>query len=237
MEMAAWSKMLIATIIFSAREWLLPASLLVLGAIILTTWGIVRGPRTGIIGILSLVLKGLGAIALGLCLLNPLWSGSRARPGANYFAIVADNSKGMNIHDLGDPHSRGENMRERLIDEKSTWTTALTELFQVRRFRFDSQLQSVKDFADLPLDGRSSRIGNALKQVADRFRGQPLAGILLLSDGNATDLKENLSELPAGVPIYPVVVGKDEPVRDVGIRSISVSKTAFEDAPAVTLDI
>ena len=36
-----------------------------------------------------LFLKMLGLVALTFCLLEPLWSGQRARPGANLFAILA----------------------------------------------------------------------------------------------------------------------------------------------------
>ena len=53
-------------------------------------------------------LKTLGLAGLALCLVEPLLSGTRARRGANMFAIVADNSQSMNIHDRDDAGSRGE---------------------------------------------------------------------------------------------------------------------------------
>src|SRR5207249_3323981 len=106
----------------------------------------------------------------------------------------------------------------------------LDDNFQVRRYLFDSRLQSSKDFGDLQFDGRASAIGAALGVLADRYQGQPLAGVLLFTDGNATDLSDvsSLSGLP---PIYPVVIGNDDTIKDITVQKVSVSQTAFEDAP------
>src|SRR5205807_10652176 len=144
------------------------------------------------------------------CLLGPLWSGQRARPGANLMAIVADNSMGLQIKDRGETRSRGEVLRELLNPQRAGWQGALDENFDVRRYFFDARLQATKDFSELAFDGRASAIGYSLRTLADRYRGQPLAGILLLTDGNATDLPgvPDLTGLP---PIYPVVMGSQEP--------------------------
>jgi len=65
--------------------------------------------------------------------------------------------------------------------------------------------------------------------LMERHHGQPLAGIILLTDGVASDLDDReLSGLP---PVYPVVFGSDSPPRDVAIASTAVTQTAFEDAP------
>src|SRR5205085_7199496 len=67
--------------------------------------------------------------------------------------------------------------------------------------------------------------------VAERYRGQPLAGILLLSDGNATDVAVGSFD-PAGLPpVYPVLIGNDEPAKDISVSNVKISQTSFEDAP------
>src|SRR5256885_2426142 len=132
----------------------------------------------------------LGLLLLAACLLDPLWSRQRARPGANLFVVIADNSQGMQIKDRGETRSRGELLREMLTADKADWRARLDENFQVRRYRFDSRLQSTRDFSELLFDGRASAIGSALRTVAQRYQGQPLAGGLLLTDGNATHLPE-----------------------------------------------
>src|SRR6185369_13722046 len=172
-----------------------------------------------------------GLIALAVCLLEPLWSGQRARPGANQFAIVADNSMGMQIHDRDNPQSRGEFLRGLLTTEKSVWQAKLEENFQVRRYLFDSRLQPTETFSELVLDGRSSAIFATLRTLAERYQGRPLAGVLLLTDGNATDLGATLPDLVGLPPIYPVVIGNDQPIKDIAVNNVTVTQTSFEDAP------
>ncbi len=70
-----------------------------------------------------------------------------------------------------------------------------------------------------------------MRNIAERYQGQPLSGVLVLTDGNATDLpdgKLNAAGLP---PVYPVVIGRDDPIKDISLQKVAVSQTAFEDAP------
>src|SRR6185295_13198401 len=89
------------------------------------------------------------------------------------------------------------------------------------------------DFSTLNFEGRETALGRALKSVGERFQGQPLAGVLLFTDGNATDLEHGFSEsgLP---PVYPVLLGKESQLSDLALDNVSVTQTVFEDAP-VTL--
>ena len=74
-------------------------------------------------------------------------------------------------------------------------------------------------------------MGAALRTIGERFRGQPLAGVLLLTDGNATDLPDGKLDATGLPPIYPVVIGRDDTINDIAIQKIAVSQTAFEDQP------
>jgi len=55
--------------------------------------------------------------------------------------------------------------------------------------------------------------------------------VLLFTDGNATDIRESLPDMNGLPPVYPVVIGQPGGARDVFIRQVHVSQTAFEDAP------
>jgi uncharacterized membrane protein len=191
-----------------------------------------------------LVAAGLkvGAILiLAACLLEPLFSGQRARPGANKFALLADNSQSMMLKDQGLRQTRGEELKS-VAGKDAPWIAQIGRDFDLRQFFFDSQLHSTDNFAALTFDGRASGLGAALERLVGRYQGQPLAGILLLTDGSATDsdaLEKFLAQSTAAgaafkaPPIYPVLIGST-PAGDVGIESIAVSQTNFEDAP-VTL--
>ena len=216
---------------FSSLNWLWPVLACVVVATLVLVWSY-RASAGLPLRWLCLTLKALGIIALGLCLLEPLWLGQRARPGANLFAVLADNSQGLQIHDRNDPHSRGDALRALVDTHASPWQSALAATFDVRRYVFDTRLQATKDFSELKFDGRATALGSALRTLTGRFQGRPLAGVLLLTDGNATDLPGGkLPDLTGLPPVYPVVIGKREPVQDIAVQQVAVSQTSFEDAP------
>ena len=226
--------MFLGAVLISGRDWLVPGAIILASVLLLLAWSYRRTPGGGGFRALCLFLKLLGVLALAACLLEPLWIRERARPGANYFAVLADNSQGMKIKDRGAVRTRGENLMAALAADKPAWQPALEENFQVRRYLFDARLQSTRDFSELAFDGRVTSMATALRTLADRYQGQPLAGVLLFTDGNATDLGDGLPDLAGVPPVYPVVMGTDDPVRDVALQRVTVSQTAFEDAP-VTL--
>ncbi|MBT5927344.1 MAG: hypothetical protein HOH33_12060 [Verrucomicrobia bacterium] len=221
-------------IIVSSPEWL-PA---LLGGfavfLLILAWtysgtGIPMGRR-----FICVLLKAFAVALLILCLLEPQWTQQKPEAGANYYAVLADNSQSMTIFDPGLNRTRGEEATGLLVTDPGLWRDTLDDMFQVRRYGMDSRLHGLKDFSELTFDGGASGLGSALGQLGSRFRDQPLAGMLLVSDGNATDAnldQLDLAELP---PVYPVVIGSDQSSRDVSISNMAVSQTAFEDAP-VTL--
>ena len=226
--------MVLAAIYFTGKDWWWPAlGFLVFALFIL--WRSYRSVpgRTGLRWACTL-LKLTGLTALALCLLEPFWSSQKAKPGANYFVVMADNSQGLNIKDPGEARTRGENLRELLTGAPAAWIANLEKTFKVRRYVFDARMQAVRDFGELDFAGRASAMQTALQTVRERNEGRPLAGILLLTDGNATDWADGHLDLEKLPPIYPVVMGRDATARDVSIKKVAVTQTAFEDAP-VTL--
>jgi uncharacterized membrane protein len=223
--------MFTATLLFSGRGWLWPVLVFVAMSLLLLYWSYRFAPARPGVRALCVGLKLLGLLALAACLLEPLWSRERARPGANYFALLADNSQGMQIKDRGAQETRGEQLRKLLLAQPNPWMSKLDENFQVRRYSIDTRLQSTRDFSELGFDGRSSSLATGLRTLAERYQGQPLAGVLMFSDGNATDLVDGSFD-PGGLPpIYPVVMGTEEPIKDIALQKVTVSQTAFEDAP------
>jgi uncharacterized membrane protein len=225
-----------ATLIFSGWHffWPVATALFLAGGILVWSY---RGAQGPLVRWLCPALKLAGLTALAICLLEPLWSGQRAKPGANLFAVIADNSQGLQIHDNGVSRTRGEILRELLTSHRGDWQESLDQAFEVKRYFFDARLQSTKDFGELDFNGRASRIGTALKTVAERYHNRPLAGILLLTDGNATDL-HGVPDLPGLPPVYPVMIGSTQPVQDIAVQQVHTTQTDFEDAPvSVQADI
>lgn len=224
-----------ASLTFPGWSWLWPVVIAAALATLAAFWSY-RAAPPGAWRWLCAGLKALGVALLAFCLLEPMWSTQRARPGANLFAIVADNSQGMQVHDRQESVSRGELMKRLLGPEGGTWQDGLRRDFEVRGFSFDTHLRSVAGFQDLDFSGPASGIGTALQALRERYRDRPLAGVLLFTDGNATDLSDGIAAVPEGLPVYPVVMGEPGAIQDAAITRIGVTQTAFEDAP-VTVQV
>lgn len=226
--------MTIAPIIWGSPSWLLPAALLVAAALGVLIHAYRRASRSGTVPLAAAGVKAAALLALGACLFEPLLHTRRARPGANLFLVVADTSESLGIRDRGEGRSRGDLLRD-LLRPDAPWRARLERDFEVRRYLFDLRLHPVEDFGPLSFDGEGTALGSSLQALARAYRGRPVAGVLLFTDGIATDVGEagiDGSKLP---PIYPVPLGARTPVRDVALGRVAVTETVFESAP-VTLE-
>src|ERR1043165_4917051 len=131
---------MVGALFISGRGWLLPAILFLVLAAGIVFWSYRQAATGGWLRAICVFLKLLGIAALAICLLEPLWSGQRAKAGANFFVLLADNSQGMQIKDQGETRSRGEVLRNILAADKAEWPAQLDQNFQVRRYLFDSRL-------------------------------------------------------------------------------------------------
>lgn len=227
------SSFILAEVIFGARQWLGTAIALAVIALAVLGWTYWQTSSRSWLKALCLALKAVAIVLLVACLVDPLYVGTRPKPGSNLFLVVADNSRSLQLTDRGATQSRGAALRASL-DRKEGWLTRLAQDFDVRKYTFDTQLQPTQDFSQLHFTGEASTLAQSLQQLAERYRGQPVAGILVLTDGNATDLAGQ--DLPIGdlPPIFPVVLAAEAPAADVSLSQLAVSQTNFEAAP-VTL--
>ena len=218
------------SVFLARKDWLLPAGILFATAILFIAWAYARGSGRVTVRASCAALKTLGVAALLFCLLEPMWTQERAKPGANLFVIIADNSRSMTLSDAGAGTDRGAALRNALLGEGSAWRGKLGENYKVKNHLADTRLRATEAFAELQFDGLGSALGDALRQSAARYQGQPLAGVLLLTDGNASDLGPGVA--PKGLPpIFPVVFGADRSGRDLAITNTAVTLTSFDDAP------
>lgn len=222
--------MTMPSLIWGSPQWLVGAGVLMAVALGALLWSYTRARTSRSVRITCTVLKVIGFSALALSLLEPLLSGVRPRRGANAFVILADNSQSLQIKDDGAAQTRAEWVRD-LVQKESPWKTRLGQDFDVRNYLFDSHLRAVDGYDDLSFDGPGSSLTTSLAALARRFRGLPLAGVLLVTDGNRTDTGDiDWSALP---PVYPVTPPTRGATRDVGVSNVSISQTNFESAPVV----
>src|SRR5688500_13256881 len=138
--------MLFATLSFTARHWFLPVIVLWSLAAVILLLGYHRAPARSGLRLLAGFLKLTGVFLLGACLLEPVWVGTRAKPGANTFLILADNSQGLQIRDPGQKQTRGELLRGLLESKESSWQSTLESQFRVHHYLFDTRVEASEDF-------------------------------------------------------------------------------------------
>ncbi|MFO0820610.1 MAG: glutamine amidotransferase [Pirellulales bacterium] len=228
--------MIWADIVWGAPSWIVVAVLLAIIGCGLVAWSyrVQGGGRLDLWRVGCTVGKIVAVVALAICLAEPRYVGNRPRPGANVFLVAADNSRSLRLTERNGQR-RGD-LLSASLSRPEGWLTRLGQDFDVRKYTFDDTLQPVDQYPALSLDGEASTIAGTVKSLRDRYRGQPVAGILLLTDGNATDAAREGFTFSGGPPIFPVALASGSSTVDLAIESVVVTQTNFEAAP-VTLAI
>ncbi|MFT5467856.1 MAG: putative membrane protein [Verrucomicrobiales bacterium] len=206
--------------------WLAAAGIAAGVMLLLLALGYGRQAGTPGVRWLCALIKFTAIGLLAAMLLEPMWTGQTAKPGSNDFLVLVDNGEGMQIQD-------GEQLLGELreaADTPDSWFGELEETFRVETFAFDTRLRKATGFEEIELDGQRSDFFHASKSLTQRYAKRPLAGMLVFTDGNASDA-ELLEDLNPDLPIYPVVVETETEFHDFSIADVNVSQTAFEDAP------
>ncbi len=149
-------------------------------------------------------LTGLRALTLLLIvffLLRPVVfvQATGARDGL--VAVLVDVSRSMRLADEGSP--RIEQARELA----TTLQKQISGDFRTELFSFGETLERT-DAARLSANARRSDLSGALAALVDRYRGQRLAGVVVLSDGGDTSTTEAGTMESLGVPVFTVGVGR-----------------------------
>lgn len=107
----------------------------------------------------------------------------------------------------------------------------------------DSEINTEKSAADsknewihhLKADGAETRLGDSLRDLLQRERGQPLTGVLLFTDGarNAGDAMENAEQLAhsAQTPVYTFGFGMKQQPLNFRVLNLDVPERAFPADP------
>jgi len=176
----------LAALVWGAAGWSAVALPLAAVLIVLLAWGYRRAGATPGVRTLAAAVKLLGILILALCLLEPLLTSNRARPGANLFVVLTDNSQSMTLRDRDAVQTRADQVKS-LLPAQSKWLMNLRQVFDLRQYAFDTQLKTFAGAEELTFDGGASNLGASLERIVKRYQGRPIAGILLMTDGSTTD--------------------------------------------------
>ncbi|HZZ28832.1 MAG TPA: vWA domain-containing protein [Pirellulales bacterium] len=119
--------------------------------------------------------------------------------------------------------------------------SAIPELSDGRKlalFHFDSRADPVESWtglAALPPQGTQTAIGDALKQALAAHRNQPLAGVLLVTDGQSNggeDARKIAQQAgKQGVPIHVLAMGTEQGPSNARLTDLEASPVVFVRDP------
>ena len=153
-------------------------------------------------------------------LAQPTLSTERLRAGENTVALVLDNSESM-AYGVAEPRF------EQALKSLSGVLQADAALnLSLRHYELGATAAEVTSFTDSRPTAAATSIANSLKTVLQEARFNPLAAVVLSSDGADTSgglSTDELAEIAAfGVPIHTLAVGRDEIVEDIEITDITL---------------
>jgi uncharacterized membrane protein len=161
-------------------------------------------------------------------LLKPVVIVPSVIPRSSTVALVADDSRSMQMTDAGNGRTRLDAMRGALFNTEGPFQQRLSEKFKTQAYGFSNQLNNIGVGEELTGEGLSSDVGGALAEAARRSTGAPLAAIVLVSDGAAnagTDLAAELRNLRArGLPVYTVGVGSARRPADAELVRVNLPR-------------
>ncbi len=140
-------------------------------------------------------------LTLLLIMLQPQQRQDEVTALRTQLAVLIDTSESMTDRPDDKQPTRAERVREFL---KSPAMQQARSDFDVRTFVFDTDTkEQPQEAPELKFAGARSDVVGAVTKVQEHLRGQPVAGVLMLSDGLDTILGDKAAaNVPSGVPVY-----------------------------------
>ncbi len=141
-----------------------------------------RGPKLAALISLRVALFAL----LVFLLLRPVVVVPSVVPRSTSVALLADDSRSMQIADAPGRRTRLEAVRAALFSAESRFLPRLQEKFRTDLYAFSGELGALGSGGEeLFGEGAASDLGGAVSEAARRAAGVPLSAVVLVSDGAA----------------------------------------------------
>lgn len=195
------------------------------------------GPAPRRIGdrLLELFLWAGALVVLAMAALGPTWVDESGRTETGPLVVLVDGSASMGVTEDG--RQRSDALEARLAELVESGSVD----GPVDVYTFD---ETVRSGPPAETDGRGSDLGVALEATADRYLGQQVRGVVVLTDGvDRGALRRSLREagadgtLPPGLapalpgPLTLYQVGQLDDVRDLAIDDVVTGGFAFLRTP------
>lgn len=170
-------------------------------------------------------LRFITLLALILFLLRPVAREVNLDARDVVVPVLVDTSRSMSLEDGAQGRRRIEQARQVINDRV---LPSLGSQFRVEVLGFGEAVNPTKA-EELSAAARRSDLGAALSSIKERYQGQVLAGIVLLSDGGDTSgSAEHAAE--GSAPIYALGFGSPDGGKDREILSVTAAETVLDDS-------
>ena len=170
-------------------------------------------------------LRGLTLLWIAICLMRPMVRAGGANAHDAVVAVLVDGSRSMGLADV-DGARRIDRARDVVAADL---LPALSPRFRTEVLRFGDRL-SPADPSALTATDRRTELGAALQAVRDRYRGRPVAGVVLLTDGGDNGSIDAAAAAAAGSPVYAIGIGPRSAARDREIVSVTSADSILSDS-------
>lgn len=176
-------------------------------------------------------LAGIGILQLAMVavviwmLEQPTLTTERLREGENSVALVLDTSASMAY---GDGQSR---IQDALVALGGVLEMDDAPDLDVRYYELGDSARSVSSFVDSAPTSPATSIARSLQAILEEARFNPLAAVILSSDGADTAgglSADDLNDIAAfGVPVHTIAVGRDTMPEDIELTDVTVPAKAL----------
>lgn len=170
---------------------------------------------------LLIALRFITLVLIVIFLMRPVRTGDE-RTRDTVVPVLVDVSRSMNIADGPDGVRRIDRARDLVTRELAP---LLNQHFDVDLLAFGDRVAATTAEKLDATAGRSD-LGGAIATVRERYRGRPIAGIIVVSDGGDT----SGTAVAEDTPVYVVGVGSPVIARDREVLSVTAAEAVFDDS-------
>ena len=207
--------------------WVILSCIIIASSITIYGYIIIAQPIQRVVRNLLIALRIVAIAVLLCCLLAPVVIEKKDITPPTHLSILVDSSQSMQMEDNYQGKtdiSRFDQVRQLLFSDANEFLNTLNSQYKVHIYNFDSMLykNTAMDNSSKPT-GFLTDIDLSTREVVEIWKGQPNAGIVLITDGghNASSFSTNELAL-LQVPVYALGVGSPKRPKDILIQNIEV---------------
>ncbi len=186
--------------------------------------------------VVSTLLRSLALTLIIFSMTRPLLELTTPVAQPNLVAVLIDNSRSMRIPDQ-DGAARSDFVEREFDPLDGDLLRELRERFGVRLFKFGARAEQIDDIDALDYRDAGSNLAEALAVARKSLDGEPLAGIVVVSDGAGMQGKalddELLALRAAGIPVHGIGLGRTEYPRDIELARVRLPQDVLRGSRVV----